>query len=146
MSKRRVAIVDDDGRHLMACYLSAESSDLEGAQLDGLLASGITTLRGRNFAGASLYVALLQDADLSGCNFEGVDLRGANLKGARLFAACLRDADLGRDAWGVPARLQGADLREAMLHDCRLSGTEYDADTRFPPAFDPDAAGMVEAE
>ena len=142
MSKRRVAIADDEGRHLRAFYLPADSVDLERGDLDGLIAPGVSTLRGRSFAGSSLYWAMLEQSDLSGCNFAGTDLRGANLKGARLVGANLRGANLGRDNLGGATRLQGADLSDAVLDDCNLAGAEYDAQTRFPRRFDPEAAGM----
>ncbi len=143
MSKRRVAIVDDYGRHIAAVYLSADSLDLEQGNLDGLAAPHVSTLRGHSFAGSSLYGALLEGSDLSCCNFEDADLRGANLMSSKLVGANLRRANLALDNLGAPTRLQGADLTDASLNRCNLVGAEYDQETRFPADFDPDAAGMV---
>ena len=145
MPKRRVAITDDYGAHIAAFYLPPESVDLENGNLDGLAAPGNSTLRGRSFAGSSLYWAMLEGSDLSGCNFEGSDLRGANLKSARLVGANLRQANLGLDNLGGATQLQGADLTGAVLNHCNLAGAEYDSDTRFPKGFNPESAGMINA-
>lgn len=144
MLKRRVAISDDYGRHIAAFYLPADSVDLEQGDLDGLCASGVSTLRGRSFAGSSLYWAMLEGSDLSGCNFERADLRGANLKDAVLVSANLRGANMGLDNLGGPTRLQGANLTGAILNHSNLAGAEYDSDTRFPQGFNPGAAGMID--
>jgi uncharacterized protein YjbI with pentapeptide repeats len=146
MSKRRVAIADDSGNHIAAFYLPPDSVDLEDGSLDGLCAPGISTLRGRSFARSSLYWAMLEGANLAGCNFEGSDLRGANLKSTSLVGSNLRGANLGPDNLGGATRLQGADLTDAVLHKCNVSGAQYDAATRFPSGFDPDAAGMAETD
>jgi uncharacterized protein YjbI with pentapeptide repeats len=143
MSKRRVAIADDEGRHIAAYYLPANSVDLEQGDFEGLCAPGVSTLRGRSFAGSDLYWAMLEGSDLSGCNFAGTDLRGANLKGALLVGANLGGANLGTDNLGAATRLQGADLSDAILDLCILAGAEYDSRTRFPEDFSPEAAGMV---
>ena len=145
MSQRRVSIADDYGRHIAALYLPFDSVDLENGNLEGLCANGISTLRGRSFAGSSLYWAMLEGSDLSGCNFEGADLRGANLERTLLTGANLRRANLGKDNLGGPTRLQGANLTDAVLNSCNLVGAEYDSDTRFPKGFNPDSAGMVAA-
>lgn len=143
-SKRRVAIADDYGRHIAAFYLPADSHDLENGNLDGLAACGVATLRGRSFAGSSLYWAMLEGADLSGCNFEGADLSGANLMRTVLVGANLRRAKLGLDNLGAATRLQGANLIGAVLNQCNLTGAEYDLETRFPKGFSPEAAGMID--
>lgn len=41
------------------------------------------------------------------------------------------------------ARLQGADLRGTSLQKAKLTGAKYDAATRWPSGFDPQAAGAV---
>lgn len=143
MKKRRVAIADDDGRHIAASYLPADSVDHEDGNFEGLCAPGITNLRGCSFARSSLYWALLADADLTGCNFEGADLRGVTLTNARLVDANFRNADLGLNNLNGASRLQGADFTGAILDGCNLSGAQYDSRTRFPAGFDPRAAGMV---
>ncbi|MGH8079345.1 MAG: pentapeptide repeat-containing protein [Lysobacter sp.] len=144
--KRRVAFTDEDGEHLGAYYLPADSVDCEDGDFGGLCAIATAALRGRSFARSSLYWAILAKSDLSKCNFEGADLRGAVLIGARLIDANLRDADLGLDALGGATQLHGADFTGAQLHGCRFKGAQYDENTRFPAGFDPQAAGMVETE
>ncbi len=57
--------------------------------------------------------------------FEGADLRDIDLRGADLIKANLSGADL-----------RGADLREA----------KYNANTKWPDDFDPEAAGAVMAD
>ncbi|HJR73038.1 MAG TPA: pentapeptide repeat-containing protein [Luteimonas sp.] len=146
MSKRRVAISDDYGGHIAAYYLPSDSVDLENGNLEGFSAGGVSTLRGRSFAGSSLYWAMLEGADLSGCNFERSDLRGANLKSALLAGANLRQANLGLDNLGGSTRLQGADLTGAILNQCNLVGAEYDSNTQFPKGFDPESAGMINTD
>lgn len=143
MTKRRVAIVGDYGEHIAALYLPAETSDLEGGDLDGLAAAYISTLRGRSFAGSSLYWASLAGSDLTGCNFSNTDLRGANLERALLIGANLGGANLGLDNLGGHTRLQGADLTGADLAGTNLAGAEYDSGTRLPKGFDPELAGMI---
>jgi uncharacterized protein YjbI with pentapeptide repeats len=143
-NKRRVAFTDEDGDHLGAYYLPADSIDCEDGDFSALCAMGTAALRGRSFARSNLYWAILADSDLSGCNFQGADLRGANLRGANLAGANLRDADLGLDALGGATRVQGADFSGAQLHGCKLEGAQYDDSTRFPAGFDPVSAGMIE--
>jgi uncharacterized protein YjbI with pentapeptide repeats len=147
--KRRVAFTDEDGDHLGAYYLPADSIDCEDGDFSALCAMGTAVLRGRSFARSNLYWAILADSGLSGCNFQGADLRGANLRGANLrganlAGANLRDADLGLDALGGATRVQGADFSGAQLHGCKLEGAQYDDSTRFPAGFDPVSAGMIE--
>lgn len=87
--------------------------DLSGAQLNGICVG---------------YV------DLRGVKLDGASMRGAWLKGAQLEFASLRDvnfSDLGSDAPSVnngygngPARLIGADLRNADLSGARLVGVD----------------------
>ena len=86
---------------------------------------------------------MLQDSDLTDCNFEDADLRGANLMGALLVGANLRRANLGIDNLGGSARLQGANLTDAVVNQCNFLGAEYDANTLFPKGFNPKSAGML---
>ena len=143
--KRRVTIQDDYGEHIAAIYLPEDSIDLEDGVLDGLCANGVSTLRGRSFARSSLYWAMLQESDLSGCNFEDANLQGANLMGANLRGANLRRANLSKDNLGGPTRLQGANLTDSLMDQCNASGAEYDSSTRFPAGFNPEGAGMTAA-
>ena len=144
--KRRLAITDDDGEHIMAVYVEPEANDFEGADLSGLSAPLVRTLRGRSFKRAILYWANLQAADLSGCDFEAANLRGAHLQDAILVGANLRNAQLGRDNLGGSTHLEGADLTLAQQHGADFNGALYDARTKFPSGFDPQAAGCLDAE
>jgi uncharacterized protein YjbI with pentapeptide repeats len=71
-----------------------------------------------------------QRANLTGADFEGVDLRGHNLQYANLSGAILTGADLeGVDFTG--ANLSGADLTGADLRGCKLAGASLrDANLR----------------
>lgn len=144
--KRRLAIQDDDGEHIMAVYVEPTSNGFEGADLSGVSAPLVTNLRGTSFKGATLYWANLANADFSGCNFEDANLAGATLRDARLVGANFRNAFLGLDNLGGPTRLQGADLSGATLEGAMLKGAEYDAGTKFPQGFSPTQAGMVVAD
>jgi len=61
--KKRLAITDDDGEHLLVVYVEPDSNGFEGADLSGLSAPLIQNLRGTSFRGAVLYWANLQAAD-----------------------------------------------------------------------------------
>ena len=141
--KRRLAIQDDDGEHIMAVYVEPDAHGFEGADLSGLQAIFITNLRGTSFKGASFYWANLVKADFSGCNFEGANLAGANMCEAKLVGTNFRNAFLGLDNLGGPTRLQGADLTDAVLEGANLTGAEYNSSTKFPGDFSPGIAGMV---
>jgi uncharacterized protein YjbI with pentapeptide repeats len=133
-------------------YAHLGAANLSGANLGGANLSH-ADLRGANLSDANLGDANLGDANLSGANLGGAnlshaDLRAADLRDADLTGADLRDADL-RDA-----DLTGADLRGGLqrvgaryggadLTGTDLRGAKYSADTKFPPNFDPKAAGMV---
>jgi pimeloyl-ACP methyl ester carboxylesterase len=98
-------------------------------------------LRGANLHGVDLSDADMRRADLRGADLSHADLRDtnlarANLRGANLRAANLRQANLTR------ADLSQADLRDAVLDDTQLRHALYDANTRFPPRFDPTTRGM----
>lgn len=141
--RRRLAITDDDGRHIKAVYVEPDAHGFEGADLSGLCAPYIQNLSGVCFRRAILYWANLCGADLSDCNFEGADLSGAALRDARLVGANLRDAKLGRDNLGGSTDLQGADLTGAQLHGADLNGAKYDDTTKFPLGFDPHSSGCI---
>jgi uncharacterized protein YjbI with pentapeptide repeats len=142
--KKRIAIVDDYGEHIAAIYVEPDAVGFEGADIGGLPAMYIKTLRGAVFRRANLYWSAFCGSDLTGCDFEEADLRGANLRETILVGANLRNAKLGRDNLGGATHLQGADLTGSQLHGCELTGAEYDANTRFPEGFDPELAGMIE--
>jgi hypothetical protein len=141
--KRRLAIVDDDGEHIMAIYVEPDANGFEGADLSGLSAIGIKNLRGTSFRRAVLYWANLQLSDLSECDFEEADLRGAALQEALLVNTNLSRAKLGPDNLGGSTHLQGADLTGAQLYGADLRAAEYDDRTKFPSGFDPGSAGML---
>lgn len=100
----------------------------------------------RNFSGANLGNADLQDVDLKGCDFSYADLSEANLNGANLRGCDLSFANLSQ------ANLQNADLRGALLFSADLrqadiQGTKWekadcDRNTHFPPNFDLATAGL----
>ncbi len=79
--------------------------------------------------------AIASGADLRGANLTGANLTGADLSGAYLSGADLREANLA-----------GADLSEAFLSDAHLRLARYNADTKWPEGFDPEAAGAVLVE
>ena len=64
----------------------------------------------------------------SGADLRDIDLHTANLWGASLGGADLTGANL------IRAILRGADLRKAVL-----SGAKYNANTKWPEGFDPEA-------
>jgi len=142
--KRRIAIQDDYGNHIMAVYVEPEAKGFEGADLSGLQASQVTNLRGTSFKGATLYWANLSRADFSGCDFERANLAGASMEEGVFVGANFQSARMGLDNLGGATRLQGADLTDAELRGADLRGAEYNAGTRFPRGFDPALAGMVQ--
>ena len=95
-----------------------------------------------DLSGTGLYDTLLSVVDLRGAdlrdafliraNLTGANLHGANLTGAVLDFANLQDADL-----------TSANLSNADLSDAHLNRAKFSPDTKFPPHFDPKAAGMV---
>jgi uncharacterized protein YjbI with pentapeptide repeats len=111
------------------------------------------SFRNANLAQADLRHQSLSPADLTGANLRkalldwvylgDANLQKANLEYASLHAASLQGSDLRR------ANLTGTDLREAFLHETTrlenaiLTNTFYDSTTRWPPGFDPQAAGAL---
>lgn len=114
----------------------AHGADFSAANLTDMCALGA------NLANIQLEEAQLQNAaicgtNLSHANLRHADLRNANLtwsdcRGAILFGADLRNANL---AW--------TDLRDTDLRQANLSGAYYNAQTKLPNGFDPDAARMI---
>jgi uncharacterized protein YjbI with pentapeptide repeats len=120
-----------DRQELLERYASGERNfgdvDLRGAQLDGVILSGVQ-LRGADLGGASLNGANLWGADLTGAQLENASLSGTDLRRARLVGANLRGADLS-EALLVSANLRGAllrgtNLRGANLYCAQLSAAE----------------------
>ncbi len=103
----------------------------------------------RDYRGASLAGAALNQANLDRTNCQDADLTRASLRNAYLNFADLRRASFrGADLRGCMlaysdlqrADLRGADLREASIIDVTfttLSGAFYDEQTRWPEGFDP---------
>ncbi|HNS41036.1 MAG TPA: pentapeptide repeat-containing protein, partial [Promineifilum sp.] len=60
------------------------------------------------------------------------DLAGADMRGANLRSTDMRESNL-----------VGADLSETTLQDTNLTGSRFDANTRWPVGFDPIAAGAI---
>jgi hypothetical protein len=51
-SKRRVAVLDDYGKHVIAVHVQDGTIDFEGAFLECFCVPGVGTLRGKSFKGA----------------------------------------------------------------------------------------------
>lgn len=116
-------------------------------------------LRSANFNGADLSGADLTGARVDSASFQEAKLAKANLAGlvfhmTSLFRAVLQEANLSgtkglddvREANLLRADLRGADLSATAhygLGNARMRGARYNAATRWPPAFDPAAAGLV---
>lgn len=139
--------------------------DVSGADLSGLNLRycGVTQFNNSNFEGSNLTGAKGSGCDFGSCNFknaimDGVEMhatsfaessfvnsslvnavfRGANLQNVDFESANLKGADL------TFASIKGANLSTANLTDVIYSGTEYDAQTRWPkdyaPPSDPNAS------
>lgn len=86
----------------------------------------------RTFVDAELSEAVLERANLTGCDFTGAQLLGTNLRGATL-AGCTFDG----------ADLSGADLRGAVIDGSTFVGAQSDVSTHWPAGLKP--AGVIEA-
>lgn len=96
----------------------------------------------------------LRRADLGGLRLPPLsDLTGIRLDGARLLNADLREVVLIQAVF-TEANLALADLRDAELYGADFrgarglealtaTGARYNDDTKWPPGFDPDSAGLV---
>jgi hypothetical protein len=102
----------------------------------------ITVIANRNYK---------QDArdevlDLSGSLFVRANLLNANFRKINLKAANFGDTDLkGVDFSGAnleQAVFYASDLRYAILKNAKFSEAKYCSQTKFPPNFDPEHAGM----
>jgi uncharacterized protein YjbI with pentapeptide repeats len=116
--------------------------ELSGVDLTGLRLDRINlracSLTGLDLTRASLRNALLSGSDLSGSRLDHADLSGADLRGANLSGTSLLETTL----WG--ANLSGADLsgsRQVVMAGLRKA--RFYETTRWPPAFDPLAAGAI---
>jgi len=115
---------------VMGC--SFEGACFEGADLSGAFLRG-SNLRGASFVGARLDGADLSECDLTGANLSGVqakemlliraDLTGASLQGSNLMEAMLQKSTL-----------HGADLSKANLFAANLGQVRTDTATRVQGA------------
>jgi uncharacterized protein YjbI with pentapeptide repeats len=144
-SRSELAIFDATGRVVHHARVADPAAGLRGADLTGLCAP-LGQLQGLDLTGATLYWASLGDADLSFANLSDADLRGAMLYRTVCRGTKLCRANLGRDNLNGRTDLKGADLSTADLTNAILKDAVYDHDTKFPPGFDPGAAGMTHVQ
>ncbi len=126
-------------------------ADLSGRDLSGAVFRDCelraACLDWANLEGARFDYARLMSATFRHAHLRGASLRHATLKGADLSTACL----IGADFTGATLRLanlSGANLCGAIClwnesEDLTLAGALYDGDTILPPAFQPEAQGMI---
>jgi uncharacterized protein YjbI with pentapeptide repeats len=140
---------------LLTAYASGQRDfqriNLPKAELSGVDLSGCNFTEA-NFQGADLRESNLSRCNLSRVNFKGARLRrtnligstlqGADFQGANLYRAKLIRSDLQNADFGRADLRIGADLREANITNTNFKGALYDEYTKFPPFFDPIAAGM----
>ncbi len=121
-------------------------ADCQGARLQRARLEE-ANLQGSDFQRAILQLARLARANLRGSDLQhakclGASFADANLQGANLLGADLKYAQIqGANLQG--ANLQGADLQGANLQNVNFQLTVYDSSTRWPPYFDPVAAGAI---
>jgi uncharacterized protein YjbI with pentapeptide repeats len=157
-----------EGEHWGLIHASLPFADFSNANLRGANLVR-ASLYGANLDGADLLSASLSGADLYGTNLCGANLShasltGAHLPNARLCGAILLDANLFH-ADLFCANLSNANLLYAHLSYANLYGTDLStsqhilttnlhnarftlkhprySDTRWPPDFDPIAAGAL---
>jgi uncharacterized protein YjbI with pentapeptide repeats len=109
----------------------AAGADLHAANLAGLDLDDVKAV-GANFSQVDAVKLWCFECDLSAADFTGAKLQRASITSCALRGSKFRDADVS-----------GADLGGQDLDGVDLAGAKYDAKTRFPKGFDPDAAGMV---
>lgn len=86
----------------------------------------VLDLSGSLFVRANLLNANFRKINLKGVNFGHTDLKGVDFSGANLEQAVF----------------YASDLRYAILKDAKFSEAKYCSQTKFPPNFDPERAGM----
>jgi len=127
------------------------SANLAGADLSGaylrradLVRANLrrATLRDAKLFGADLRHAWLDGAHLADANLTDVMFSGAIMTRADLTGANLTDGTLA-GATLTQADLRGANLHNVYLREANLRGARYDAATRWPAGFDPEAHGAV---
>jgi uncharacterized protein YjbI with pentapeptide repeats len=108
--------------------------DLSGRDLAGF------HLAGKDLRNAVLRGANLQRANLSGARLDHAVLVGADFRGAKLDETPLYPS---KTLYPSADLVPGPILPDAVLQGVSLTGAKYDADTRWPKNFDPNAAGAV---
>jgi uncharacterized protein YjbI with pentapeptide repeats len=135
LNEAHLLLRDVDGDPKVDLYrANLRSADLREAHLEKATLRD-ADLEGAHLQGASLWKAMLAGADLRKAHMQSAILDRANLLSADLVRANLQSAFL------VGAFLVGADLRHARLRGADLTKAEYTSSTRWPPHFDPVAAG-----
>lgn len=126
-------------------------ADLSGLDLSGAIFRDCelraACLDWSNLTGARFDHARLMSATFRKAHLRAASLRYASLKGADLSEACLIGADLTGAALRQ-ANLSGANLIGAIClwsdsDGLKLDGALYDGTTILPPAFRPEAHGMI---
>jgi pentapeptide repeat protein len=131
-----------------AVPLGLMGADLRRLRLSDIYIPGGANLENILFWRSSLIEASLEKANLRDAKLGSTDLRYSYLESADLRKAVLRWADLRyanlRDADLRGADLRGADLRESKnLEQANLVDAKVDDQTKWPGAFDIQAAGVV---
>ncbi|MBW4485290.1 MAG: pentapeptide repeat-containing protein [Tildeniella torsiva UHER 1998/13D] len=88
--------------------------------------SEVIDLRGSLFVRANLLNANLRKINLKSANFGDTNLKGVDFSGANLEQAVFC----------------ASDLRYSILKDAKLFEAKYCSQTKFPPNFNPERAGM----
>ena len=136
-----------DGTVLADTDSDVNERDLKDAVFRGVFLRVVdfsdSDLRGSDFSSAHLYGTFLYRANCAECSFKGALLQGVVLDEAILSGVDFEGTQLIPDAMGTPCSLLGADLRGANLATAVLTGCKYDTTRLFPVGFDPAAKGMV---
>lgn len=117
-------------------WSNLQDSDMRGAVLVGANLMG-ADLTNANLSGADLHDAIMNGAIMRMALLHRVNLAGCDLIWADLSKATLSEATL------TGARLGWANLSDADLTGADLAGAYYNAYTRWPDDFDPEAAGCI---
>jgi uncharacterized protein YjbI with pentapeptide repeats len=114
--------------------LNFRDADLEEANFYG------RTLQFTDFQGAKATRACFQNVEFHFCCFIDADLTNTNMQNTVFRHSQLGNANL------CGADLRGADLEGVDLQSIQLETARYDAETKWPKAFNPTAAGAVFVE
>lgn len=114
---------------------------LEHAKLSGSFLNG-AEMEGAKMEGADLARASLFQAQLDGADLRNVNFQGAILKEADLRCAWLQGADLGPNLQESPSNSDPVKTFDERFQGAQFDGATYDAETTFPPDFNPDEYKM----